>query len=935
MGQALCLEDNFSRQDVEKIRRQFLAIHRERLRRILEEIPQGQHDFFQLLPLLFHINHPLLPGFINTETPAGIPDYHPPQAALHLVQKLSRSFRYKRLRMAQTPIEGIYLVGCAGTLGQTSHEKYDICLFHSAELTDQALSDLQQKAEKIQAWAKTLHMQVDIHTIPVDTFQTNESRTQTQQAAYQFQLEDFYRTGLYFAGRTPLWWLVPPEQEANYVSFTEELLDKQLVNQQDYLDFGGLDAIPAKVLFDLAYQALCSSIDLPYKSLLNVLLIETYIKDFPHPNWLAIQSKKCIYDGETTLAKLDSSTLLYQHIEHHLQQDENTHRLELAQRCLYFKTGAALSHKSRPGWRTDDITTLVEDWAWDKAQLVHMDARSNWKINQVIEERNTLVHELSYGYRVLTEFAQVHNIDPVKLSLLGRHLYTSIEHRPGKIDSINPGISQHLKEAHLSLHCLDTKNAEEEGWLLYRGHVDLEQAEETSPLKATHSLLETLAWCHINKIAEYDTVFHLYPEDQNVSFSEIQAISRILEKTLEADIYQKPELNNLRHSAHTLASLLFINIGVDPMASLSKEGKQLTSNRSDPLSFGSAHLSLIENIEQLSYTSWGEVIVQRRNGTSGLLDTLCELINTTVDNCLTDTPAEIQAYCFSSVKGPQIAQRIHDLIINICQSVALNENGRHVGMIGDGYYIIQKGDKGYYWLPLETQEDLKDELQRPCYNFSPVILDQNVLEGSVFPSLYPLNKKGRIEFFFLVNKNSVDTYMLDENGSLHVQHYPDASIHYILQHQQRFVASLLHQNSLINPSDNTQPPSQEPEYYQLRRNRNGGWLAEYLKPPKHVSTNLYVEVKLVAQDPTDPMAPYTLACGDQEFSSLEHGRETYAKAALYIQSMRKTKERYPIYITAIQYNASQQGTPATSVELFNLKQRVEQRLNHAMKTQSH
>ncbi|WP_241085269.1 class I adenylate cyclase [Candidatus Vondammii sp. HM_W22] len=39
-----------------------------------------------------------------------------------------------------------------------------------------------------------------------------------------------------------------------------------------------------------------------------------------------------------------------------------------------------------------------------------------------------------------------------KSSILGRKLYAVLEKRPGKIDSINPGIANNLVEIRLSLH---------------------------------------------------------------------------------------------------------------------------------------------------------------------------------------------------------------------------------------------------------------------------------------------------------------------------------------------------------------------------------------------------------------------------------------------------------------------------------------------------
>ena len=50
--------------DVRAVRKRFLAINRERLRRTQEALRYRTRDFLDLLPLLFHVNHALLPGFV-------------------------------------------------------------------------------------------------------------------------------------------------------------------------------------------------------------------------------------------------------------------------------------------------------------------------------------------------------------------------------------------------------------------------------------------------------------------------------------------------------------------------------------------------------------------------------------------------------------------------------------------------------------------------------------------------------------------------------------------------------------------------------------------------------------------------------------------------------------------------------------------------------
>lgn len=68
--------------DFSEIKQRFLDINNARLKRIDADLRTSQSDFLALLPLLFHVNHPLLPGYISKETPMGIPSYIPDENTL-------------------------------------------------------------------------------------------------------------------------------------------------------------------------------------------------------------------------------------------------------------------------------------------------------------------------------------------------------------------------------------------------------------------------------------------------------------------------------------------------------------------------------------------------------------------------------------------------------------------------------------------------------------------------------------------------------------------------------------------------------------------------------------------------------------------------------------------------------------------------------------
>ena len=122
-------------------------------------------------------------------------------------------------------------------------------------------------------------------------------------------------------------------------------------------------------------------------------------------------------------------------------------------RCLYLKVGRKLGGRQRQaqkGWQHLSMERLVAEWQWEPRRLALLDSRSQWKMRQVMEERRTVVNELTYSYRLLFQIARQQGadsgIDSRDLGLLGRRLYAAFERKAGKVENINPGIAPDLGE---------------------------------------------------------------------------------------------------------------------------------------------------------------------------------------------------------------------------------------------------------------------------------------------------------------------------------------------------------------------------------------------------------------------------------------------------------------------------------------------------------
>ncbi len=944
MARAVDFSSGIGRKELRLVQRRFRGLQRERLRRIAEELTPRQQDYLNLLPLLCHINHPALPGFSGSEAPAGIPDFSPSKKILRVARKFSSSFSYKKRALRRYPIQGVYLMGSIGSIAHSSGSDLDVWLCYDSILSNEQVVALRHKADALEAWGNELSLEVHIFVMDPVAFRSGDREALSRESSGSTQrhllLEEFYRTGILLAGRYPIWWLVPPEEEGNYTKYVEMLLRKRFVDGRDCIDFGGLDGdTPADEFFGAAHWQLYKGIESPYKAMLKLLLIEAYSRDYPSIRWLCQSTKEALYSGNLSVDELDPYLLLYRRVEQYLSDRGQPERLELARRCFYFKSEQRLSlpnRKKEEPWQRELLSALTEEWGWDRAALILQDSRRRWKIDRVLQERATLVRELTNGYRVLTEFSRAYaasgQIDPEELNLLGRKLYTAMERQPGKIDSINPGISDDLAEPYVSLH-FQHNTSGEECWLLFRGEVNIDAAAKDSPVKTTNSLIEMLCWIHLNGIVGRGTVVALFPEDVPVGPGEIHSLLNALRHHYPFGQQRHIGMQALSQPAYAIHCTLFVNTGIDPMAHLSKAGKQLTSDRSNPLSFGSAHICLIESVEALLVTSWGEVLITRHLGADGLAEYLCRYLQMTLGNRPDEEAPEVEAYGFSSIRATTIARRAAQLCNDMCRSFGPDGAGldsRYVYQVGDSYYLIERAAKEFVASSASSKGRLTQMLGQAVNRFRPLVIDGDTLQDTLLPTIYEYNQEGEIQLFYHCNQGNIALYILDEYGVLFQQNITGSSESQMLDQQQLFFNALVMLRSLRSEQYDQQQLLEQPEYYRVMRGRDGLWKINRRALQQRRIGEEYLDLCLISEGLDLEDRPYMLMCGNREFISLEYGAETFHEVARYVYNQRDVGETYPIYLTSLELSgtAPQQGW--STIELLNFKKRVETRFNQAL-----
>jgi adenylate cyclase class 1 len=935
------LDEGIDRKVLGQLRSRFLKLNEGRMARAMEGLSTRQQGVLNLLPLFFHVNHPLLPGYVSGSTPAGLSNFEPDPNVLAEAQRLTRSFSYKPRHGSNPPrpIHGLFLMGSLGTLAQAEQSDMDVWVCHGSDLSESELAELRKKCQLLEAWAASQGAEAHFFLIDPIRFVRGERDTQLSSedcgtTQHYLLLDEFYRTAIWLAGRTPIWWLVPVYEEASYDRYTHTLISKRFIRADETLDLGHLAFIPPGEFIGAGLWQLFKGIESPYKSVLKLLLTEVYASEHPRVQCLSLRFKQAVFANQLDLDELDPYVVVYRRIEEYLIARNEPERLELVRRALYLKVNRKLTGSGgrTQSWQRSLLERLAHEWQWDQRQLALLDSRSQWKVRQVSSERRALVNELNYSYRFLTQFARneqtVSLINKRDLSVLGRRLYAAFERKADKVEFINPGIAPDMAEDTLTLvHAPDKKQPEQSQWGLYNGSLTALEWEHFAPIKRSRQLLELLTWCHRNGVIDSSTRLALHPGSSDLSEFELFNLLGSLQQSIPLPLPTVAEEPLLRASVPGEV-LILVNVGVDPLKHHRDLNILMTTERTDSLSYAGVRENLVLTLDQVTLNSWNEVLVNRFDGPHALLDCLRDYLNN-----LPDGPRQprLRVRCFCHNRAQFIAQRVED-ILDTAQNLLLSKlNHRYLIQVQQHYHVLELVPGQVRHVALATLPALFDYLSQelPCY--SPLHLDPMALEDQDLALLLPMGQPDCIQVFYRVNADQADLYVLDEFNALWQQRLPWHDEQSLLVPLQRFLQSIQYRRDAVQPMDATQPLSLDTLYYQLLPSGPGRARRFEARPVPQTPVNKpFYDVQAIVGKAAPGKVQVTLYCNQREFSELEHGDQLFSVVAREIIEQRRETERYRCYITDLDLSGLLGDGQGSSNLYLRYKADLERALNEAL-----
>ncbi len=904
------------------LRTRFRAISAARLERVRAMLPRQHRQFLDLLPLLLHLNHPALPGYVSQHTPCGISGWSPPAATLARATRLARSFAPQRRPPGEARIHAVYLMGSPGTLGHSDRSDLDIWVCYPHDLDPHALALLARKATLLHEWAATLGLEAHLFLMNGEKYRSGEREPLTGEncgsTQHHLLLDEFYRTGILLAGRIPAWWLVPPEHEHDHAAWCAELLRKRHVRTTDVVDFGGVAGLSAGEFLSAGIWQLYKAIDSPYKSLLKLLLFEVYASELPQVNSLSADSKRAVCAGVTDIDELDPYAMIYRRIEHYLREQAQEARLEIVRRCLYYKAGRKLSMPPRDGktsWQRRLMERMIGDWGWDSEKLVLLDARRRWNILEVEAERNELVRELRTSYRFLADFARregsANTADAHELTVLGRRLYAAYERQSGKIDTVNPGHAIDVSERELVIRATRTDAGAAPRWGIVRG-----AGSDSAVLREGNCLSELLGWCIANGVIGERTRVALHPHAAGLRETELRAMLRELRRFMTTEPIARTAEHAFGQGALITARLVFVNVGRDPSQQARETGVQRVSSRTDSLGYSALRENLVLNLETVARTSWGELVCARHDGIEGLLRCLGEHLQSGAGG---NSP-QLLVRCFCASRAEAISARIDELFADLSRHFhrQRRDAARYVLEIGERLYLLgfrngasraQGSDDiaGLYRLLAEAQPQ-----------WSPIAVDRHALARTPLRAIVTQAHAWRCCVFL---EKLTDTFAMtisDEHGSLWRAEYP-------LEHEAALVAAMaLFLDAVRSRQHGNAAPSTATAWFRIVRPAGGEYEAQEVPPPSAQPAARCVALQAVATTGGGDRMLFTLRCEAATFVDYDPDRGVPERLFALLQR-RGARTALPVCVTDI--DLGQTGhADAPTARYLRARTRIEQSL---------
>ncbi|MDO4698608.1 MAG: class I adenylate cyclase [Pasteurellaceae bacterium] len=732
--------------DINTAKSRIDQLERLRIQRALNNSSEAFRRVFALLPALLHYNDVKLIGY-TPRAPQGIFHYHP--------DSTTQGYLLERLSMPLSPVadyqfDALYVMGSVGSVTQNSFSDLDLWLCHSTCFSEEQLQALDEKLAKIKKWSSQQGVELNFYLMNPEAFQAQQYNSEVTaehsgSAQHYVLLDEFYRSAIRLAGKRILW-LHILEQGQSYRECVNQAISQQVIDPNEWLDFGDFSTLPLGEYFGASLWQLYKGIENPYKSAIKILLLESYAETYPDAYLISQEFKQRLL-GHATPYHFDPYLAMLERVTAYLEKRGEFKRLECLRACFYVK---AMDGQS-DDWKRQQLKALAASWGWSEKECAVLENKPNWKIKQAMRHQQMLVEQLLQSYRNLINFARKFHIDPSIMpqdtDILMRKLYSVFEVLPGKVTLINEKIAQHLEEPEVTFVEVVDNVSTKAGWYLIN-HAPLSYYDSNKRyVQYQKSLNKLVAWAYFNGVVTVNTRLNIV--SQTVSLQRLRHFITDLRLSFPAkspqmsddDLYHPNEIRNL---------IVAVNLTQDPTKKLAH--KQ-TLSHIDLFNLNSSEQGIIGSISLIYRNMWNEIMTQHIEGADSILKALKFLSNKIYRSSA--PPQSVNVFCYSAQLAKELQKFVMELV-NRCISVQLGT-------------VSQKQSHTFKLAGKKWQLVFNQGVALQEVPFSHPLVDPSC-QLNVPKEIYNFASEGFLQFFFEDNADGqhFNVYVLDKQNKVEI-----------------------------------------------------------------------------------------------------------------------------------------------------------------------
>ncbi len=561
-------------EEVEKTHQAFLYYNSRRTELALDTFTPEQNELFELIPLLIHSDLDLLPEDLPVRSaPSGIFGYYPTQNAIRLLQKYFNVGGSAALHEIKPEIEGLYTIGSIGTIAQSldSDIDYWICVDES-KIGEAQLRLLKEKLEAIEQWGlRVFHTELHFFVVPLSEVREERFGGSDHESSGSAQgkilKEEFYRTLILVAGKTPLWCAVPSWATDKYY---KQFLKISSTFHNDLIDLGNVSSIPKGEYFGASIWQLLKSLKSPYKSVMKMALLEKYLRT-DEPNGLLCNQLKAEWtSGTHFLRPMDPYLVLFEEVFNYYRKTGQEQAVALLQICFFLKLGIRriqdLDASVIP-IRKEVVLDYLDRWAWELSKVQGLGSFRDWPFEKIFLLSNRINQFMVGTYEKLSQPMRTSKDDqiaitPEDLTILGRKMFVQFSKQAFKVEKL-PLIThgKHLFDQ-LNLQYVENGNGPPQWQLMHQKKGKQKSENSNELLKQTERVEELIIWLVRNDLVESAASLRLMPNPTPISIQDLTDFVKAVNGFFSLKEIDKLPATGLLQKPGVFKLFLVINFGL-------------------------------------------------------------------------------------------------------------------------------------------------------------------------------------------------------------------------------------------------------------------------------------------------------------------------------------------------------------------------------------